>query len=149
MTWNLGTTNQEHLDEHNAFDHAAIASPASGKILGESGGLWAPVDLVKKARRITVTGPMLVDDGTILVNSNAGPVTVNLLALSVCNLSAIVVKRVGTNAVTVDPNGTELINTNGSTQATKVLGSDGAHWSGIASSADGAWITVGENGTVT
>lgn len=44
MTWNLGTTNQEHLDEHNLFDHAGIATPTPGKILGVSGGKYTQVD---------------------------------------------------------------------------------------------------------
>jgi len=44
MTWNLGTTNQEHLDEHNLFDHAGIATPTPGKVLGESGGKYTQID---------------------------------------------------------------------------------------------------------
>ena len=147
--WTLGTTNQDHLDEHNLFDHDGIASPTPGKILGVSGGAYTQIDIIKKARRIVVSGPMLVNDGVIIVNSSGGVVVVSLLALSVVDLQAVLIKRIGGSSVTIDPSGSELINTNGSTQATKVLGSNGAQWSGVASVADGAWFTVGESGTVT
>jgi hypothetical protein len=39
MTWTLGTGAQEHLDEHNQYDHADLASLTEGKILGVAGGI--------------------------------------------------------------------------------------------------------------
>ena len=42
--WTLGTGADEHLDEHNLFDHDGIASPTAGKVLGVSGGKYTQID---------------------------------------------------------------------------------------------------------
>ena len=91
---------------------------------------------------------VLSSDSVILVDTATAVVTVNLPATAA---QSILVKRIigGTNAVTIARNGSDLIDTDGSTAASKTLGSLGAHWSGSASSADSRWYTIGEHGTVT
>jgi len=42
--WTLGTDAEEHLVEHNLFDHTGIATPTAGKVLGVSGGKYTQID---------------------------------------------------------------------------------------------------------
>lgn len=44
MTWTLGTGAQEHLDEHNQYDHTDLAALTNGKVLGVEGGIIKQVD---------------------------------------------------------------------------------------------------------
>lgn len=54
--WTLGTDAPTHLVEHNLFDHDGIATPAAGKILGESGGKYTQIDAP------TTTDPAAIHD---------------------------------------------------------------------------------------
>jgi hypothetical protein len=42
--WTFGTDRDEHLDEHNQYDHADLASLTNGKLLGVEGGIIKQVD---------------------------------------------------------------------------------------------------------
>lgn len=150
MTWNLGTTNQEHLDEHNLFDHAGIATPTAGRILGVSGGKYTQI--LGFVRIDDGDSPYTVadDDGIILADCSSTTVVVNLPAVSGANGRSLLIKRIGaSNGVTINRAGADQIITDGAGVTSKSLGSEGAHWSGVASSGDSGWITVGEYGTVT
>jgi hypothetical protein len=42
--WTYATPRDEHLDEHNQYDHTDLASLTEGKVLGVSGGVIKQVD---------------------------------------------------------------------------------------------------------
>ena len=151
--WTLGTDAPTHLVEHNVFDHDGIATPTPGKVLGESGGkitqVYPPTGFVRITNAQSPYTPG-GGDGVILVNTSGGAVVINLPLVSAANGRALLIKRMGaTNSVTINRAGTNQIITDGANATSKTLGSDGAHWSGLASSTDSGWVTVGEYGTVT
>lgn len=151
--WTLGTTAQEHLVEHNVFDHDGIATPTPGTVLGESGGkitqVYPPTGFV---RINNTNSPYAVGagDAVILADCSAGNVIINLPTVAAANGRSLIIKRIGgSNSVTINRASTNQIYTDGVGATSKTLGSEAAHWSGVASSADAGWFTVGEYGTVT
>ena len=42
--WTFGTDRDEHLDEHNQYDHADLVTLTNGKLLGVEGGIIKQVD---------------------------------------------------------------------------------------------------------
>jgi len=148
--WTLGTGAPEHLVEHNLFDHDGLASPTPGAFIGVSGGKFTQV--LGFVRITNAASPYSVadDDGIILADCSSGNIIVNLPAVSGANGRSLLIKRIGaSNTVTINRAGTDQIVTDGANATSKGLGSEGAHWSGVASSVDAGWITVGEYGTVT
>jgi hypothetical protein len=64
--WTLGTSREEHLDEHNLFDHADLASPSEGRVLGVVGGL------IKQMSSLSILARVGVKKNGSLVGSRQG-----------------------------------------------------------------------------
>lgn len=152
--WTFATSRQDHLDEHNQFDHTDLASLTEGRVLGVSGGKIAQIE----ARTLSVAtfidsgdSPYTVQDtdSIIMADSTSGSVTCVLPLTSTVDGQALLVKRiVGGNAVSVGRSGSDVINTDGGSDTSKSLDDVGAHWSGVASDLHDSWYTIGEHGTV-
>ena len=149
--WTFGTDRQEHLDEHNQYDHADLASLTEGRVLGVSGGLIKQVEAKSFAVLVTGSTYQVVDgDTVILVDSSATTVTITLALTSVFDLQSLLIKRIaGGNTVAINRAGTDQIDTDGATAASKALTDIGASWSASALSSDSRWYTIGEHGSVT
>jgi hypothetical protein len=151
MSWTFGTDRQEHLDEHNQYDHADLASLTEGQVLGVSGGVIKQVDGTSLAALITGTTYQVVDGDTVLlVDTTANAVTITLALTSAFDLQSLIIKRIaGGNSVTINRAGADQIDTDGATATSKTLGDVGASWSASALSSDSRWYTIGEHGSVT
>lgn len=147
--WTYTTHRDEHLDEHNQFDHTSLASLIEGRVLGVSGGKIVQLDVQNVAKVVTTNYTVQSGDTVILADTLSGGFTVTLPDTSVFDLESILIKRiVGGGAVNVTCSGSDLINTDGSTASTKVLNSIGASWASTCRDATARWYTVGEHGTV-
>lgn len=149
--WTFGTDREEHLDEHNQYDHADLASLTEGQVLGVSGGLIKQVDGTSFAALITGTTYQIVDGDTVLLcDTTANAVAVTLALTSVFDLQSLLIKRIaGGNAVIITRAGSDLIDTDGATDTVLTLGEIGASWSASALSSSSRWYTIGEHGSVT
>lgn len=103
---------------------------------------------------VVVTGPatylVQTGDTVILAISSAGAVQVTLPTVASFGDNAILVKRLGSSPVTVTRDVAEYFWTDGNFTSSKTLGTQGAHWSGVAYDTTPAlWVTIGEHGTVT
>jgi hypothetical protein len=153
--WTLTTGAQEHLDEHNLFDHDGLLSPAAGKVIGVSNGQYTQVDPAQVAVATFITSAdspytVLVADTVVLADSTGGSVTVNLPDTSTVDGQALLVKRIdGGSAVVIQRSGADVIDTDGAVATSQSLDSVGAHWSAVGSNTYGSWFTIGKHGTVT
>jgi len=150
--WTLGTGRDEHLSEHNQFDHASLASLDEGQVLGVVGGKIKQV--AGKALAVFVNGSPDYNaesgDTVILVETVAQDCTIYLPSASDFDLQSIIVKRIaGSFDVIIERDGTDLINTDGAQVSSKTLESIGASWSATCVVARAQWYTIGEYGTVT
>jgi len=237
--WTLGTDAEEHLVEHNLFDHVGIATPTAGKVLGVSGGKYTQVDAsggtgdhdaltgvsaddhhtedhqarhqsggadalsgnldatarvgVRKnsagsvftrrrlnliegnnvtltvaddagseevdvtitasgggtqyARLLVGNDTLDINDSTIVVSSDGASRIITLPQISTVPGIAYLIKRAGSNTVTVNRSGTDVLWTDGATAVTKALTTDGAQLGIVGLS--GIWYVVAERGTIT
>lgn len=147
--WTLGTSRDEHLAEHNKFDHTDLASLVEGRVLGVSSGYIKQVDPIAYAE--VKLGPYTVASGdtVLLCDTTNTAIAITLPDLAVFDLQSVIIKRIaGANNVTITRSGSDLINTDGVTSATRTLESIGASWSGTAVDSDSRWYTIGEHGVV-
>jgi hypothetical protein len=149
--WTYGTPRDEHLDEHNQYDHTDLASLTEGQVLGVAGGVIKQVFGTSLAAFITGTTYQVVDGDTVLlVDTTANAVTVTLALASAMDRQSILIKRVaGSNAVTINRAGSDQVDTDGATATSKSLDGIGASWSASALASSSRWYTIGEHGTVT
>jgi hypothetical protein len=155
VDWTLATSRDDHLDEHNQFDHTDLASLTEGRVLGVSGGKikQVVVDAVPTATVVSVAMTpytMLVSDSVLIVDTTGGAITVNLPSVDDYSLRSVLIKRIdGPYAVTINRNGTDGIDLDGTTHLSRTLATIGAHWAGVAEPDRNSWYTIGQHGLVT
>ena len=151
MAWTFGTDRQEHLDEHNQYDHTDLASLTEGQVLGVAGGIIKQIEAQSFAAIVTTaTYQVLSGDTVLLVDTSANQVVVTLALTSVFDLESLLIKKIaGGNNVVINRAGADQIDTDGATATVKTLGSIGASWSASALSLNSRWYTIGEHGSVT
>jgi hypothetical protein len=66
VDWTFGTPRDEHLDEHNQFDHTDLASLTEGRVLGVVGGI------IKQAASLDILARVGVKKNGSLVGSRRG-----------------------------------------------------------------------------
>lgn len=147
--WTLGTGRDEHLAEHNQFDHADLASLTEGRVLGVSSGYIKQVDPLAYARITLIPYTLQSGDTVVLVDTTNSALAITLPDLAVFDLESVIIKRIaGINNVTITRSGSDLIDTDGSTTIDRTLEAVGSSWAGTAVDSDGRWYTIGERGTV-
>jgi hypothetical protein len=152
--WTLATSRDDHLDEHNQFDHTDLASLTEGRVLGVSGGYIKQLIPTQVATATFIDSgdspyTVLTSDTVVMVDTTSGNVTVTLPLVSTVDGQAILVKHIdGSNVVAILRSGSDIIDTDGNTDTSRDLDTYGGHWSGVAADAYSSWFTIGVHGTV-
>lgn len=150
MAWTFGTDRDEHLDEHNQYDHADLASLTNGKVLGVEGGIIKQIDASGgglEVSRLTVD-TILTASGVYVIDTSAANRTITLPILSGTPTAGYRIKviRDGANFVYLQTNAADDY---WDTTTQRTLFDDFAASSVAADDAATSWYELGRWRTVT
>ena len=152
--WTFGTDRQEHLDEHNQYDHADLSSLTEGKVLGVLGGIikqvdqtgggsgGMPVSIVAGNATVTAAGIWIMDSAAAIRT-----VTLPLISATTVDGMRVIIKREGANFVDVDCAGTDEFEPGGVT--TQRLFTNWSALSLVANTSANYWYELGYFGSIT